>query len=292
MIYLTDPVLGRLDLDCADGFVVTSFEIGFPEVREVMTPRSLSDGSVDTTAYLGPRPVTVALRFDQTKLATQNLLDLVTPFLSPRYRPQVVWTVQQNDVGCIGPSSSVETTRSLRVRGVDGPLVVDAPKYLSMVLQWISQDPYTSGLDQHCAVALITGSEEFGRTYDLEFDREYPYSPQYGVTSFTPLGNAPMDWTGTVTSELVDPQLLVNDTTITFSGLTLLAGQTIDINTQERTILRNNDPEDSLYGITNFADWTWDEIRLTPGENQIRLQADSYTGSPSFTLCYFDKWFS
>lgn len=292
MMYLTDPTLGRLDLDCADGFVVTEFEIGWPEVREVMTPRSLSDGSVDTTAYLGKRPVTVSLRYDQTKLATQNLIDLVTPYLSPRYRPQLVWTVQQTDPGCPGPAASVETVRSLRVRGVDGPLVVNAPKYLSMVLQWVAQDPYTTGLEQSCAVALITGAEEFGRTYDLSFDRQYPYSPQYGVTSFTPLGNAPMDWTGTITAEVTSPEILINNTTITFGTTVLLPGQTINIDTQERTILRNNDPNDSLYGYTNFQDWTWDEIRLTPGENQIRLQADSYAGQPSFTLCWFDRWFS
>jgi hypothetical protein len=199
--------------------------------------------------------------------------------------------VQEPD-GCPGPAASGETVRSLRVRGVDGPLVVDAPKFLSVVLQWVAQDPYTMSLDETCAVALITGSEEFGREYDLDFDRDYPYSPQYGVTLFTPTGNAPMDWTGTVTSEVTDPELLVNDVTITFSGLTLLAGQTINIDTQERTILRNNDPNDSLYGLTNFQDWTWDEIRLTPGQNQIRLQATSYTGSPSFTLCWFDRWFS
>jgi hypothetical protein len=257
-----------------------------------MTPRSLSDGSVDTTTYLGKRPVTVSLRYDQTKLATQNLIDLVTPYLSPRYRPQLVWTVQENDDGCPGPAATGNTVRSLRVRGVDGPLVVNAPKYLTMVLQWVAQDPYTTSLDETCAVALITGSEEFGRTYDLDFDRDYPYSPQYGVTSFTPLGNAPMDWTGTITAELTAPEILVNNTTITFGTTVLLPGQTININTQERTILRNNDPNDSLYGFTNFQDWTWDEIRLTPGQNQIRLQADSFAGNPSFTLCWFDRWFS
>ena len=292
MMYLTEPTLGTLDLECADGFVVVDFQIGWPEVREVVTPRALSDGSIDTTYYLGKRPVTVTLRFDQTKLATQNLIDLVTPFLSPRYRPQIVWTVQQSGPWCPGPAASVETIRSLRVRGVDGPLVVDAPKYLTMALQWIAQDPYTTGLNQSCAVALITGSEEFGRTYDLTFDRDYPYSPQYGVTTFTPKGNAPMDWVATITSELTDPSLLINDVSIDFSGVTLLPGQTIIIDTLERTILLNGDPNSSLHGQTNFQDWTWDEIRLTPGENQIRLQAPSYTGSPSFTLCWYDKWYS
>lgn len=291
-MYLTEPTLGTLDLECTEGFVVVDFQVGWPEVREVITPRALSDGSIDTTYYLGKRPITVTLRFDQTKLATQNLIDLVTPFLSPRYRPQIVWSVQQSGPWCPGPAASVETIRSLQVRGADGPLVVNAPKYLQMVLQWVAQDPYTTGLNQFCAVALITGAEEFGRVYDLTFDRDYPYSPQYGVTAFTPLGNAPMDWVGTITAELVNPNVLINNTTIDFSGVTLLPGQTIIIDTLERTILLNGDPNSSLYGSTNFQDWTWDELRLDPGQNQIRLQADSYVGDPSFTLCWYDKWYS
>lgn len=291
-MYLTESTLGQLDLDCADGFVVTDFQIGWPEVREVTTPRSLSDGSVDTTTYLGSRPVTVGLRLDQTKMATQDLLDLVTPYLSPRYRPQIVWSVQQSAPGCPPPAATVTTIRSLTVRGVDGPLVVDAPKYLSLVLQWVAQDPYTTAIDETCAVALMTGNAEDGRVYDLDFDREYPFSPVYGYTYFTPLGNAPMDWTGTITAEVTDPEILINSVTITFVGVTLTAGQTINIDTQERTIFRNNDPTDSVYGYTNFQDWTWDEIRLVPGQNVIRLQAASYSGDPAFTLCWYDNWYS
>jgi hypothetical protein len=293
MMYLTDPILGRLDLDCGSGFVVSSFEIGWPTVREVVNARALSDGTIDTTRYLGPRAVTVSLRLDQRVFATQDLLDMITPFLSPRYRPTIVWSVQAPVVTDCPPTDPPELPlRSLMVRGADAPLVITGPRYITIVCQWVAQESYTSGLEEICAVANLTGSTEFGRVYDLSFDRDYPSSPVYGFTYFSTNGNAPMDWTATLTAEITNPIITINEIDIEFTGLTLLAGQTVEFNTTDRTILRNGDPTDSVYGLTNFAEWSWDAIRLVTGENRIRLQGSSALGDPSFTLCRYDKWFA
>lgn len=284
-MYLEETTLGRLDFTCVNGIIATDFEIGWPEVREVIDPRALSDGNVDTTRYLGSRAVTVSIRYNQNVLPTQDLVDMVTPYVSPRVRPVITWSIQE-------PPAGPNYLRSLSVRGVGAPLVIDQFKYHTMVLQWVSQDSYTSGPTETCAVAGLTGTDEFGREYDLSFDRDYPFSPPYGITLFNTAGNAPMDWIGTVTASITDPNLLVNDTTVQFTGVTLLAGQTIIINTQERTILRNGNPSDSLYGLTNFAEWDWDSLRLIPGENQIRLQGLLPVGTPAFTLCWVDKYFA
>jgi hypothetical protein len=219
-------------------------------------------------------------------MATQALLDLLTPYLSPRIRPRIVWRVQSPTV-----EPDPVYVRSLMIRGADAPLVIEGPKYQTIVMQWVAQDPYAEALEETCAVAVTTGTEEFGRDYDLEFDRDYPFSPPFGVTFFTPLGNAPMDWFGTITSEVVDPRILINTTEVIFTGVNLTAGQTIEIDTLARTILRNGTPNDSLYGLTNFQDWSWDDLRVQPGQNQIRMQATSFTGDPSFTLCWVDRWF-
>lgn len=294
MIYLTDPTLGTLDLSCEQGFVVTSFEIGWPEVREVSYNRALSDGAVDTTEFLGKRAVTVALRMDQRYAPTQSIIDRISPFLSPRYRPTIVWSVQDAPDPCptvVTTGACYNPIRSLMLRGADAPLVVDKPKYLEIVLQWVAQDSYVSAIDETCVVVSVTGAEEFGREYDLDFDRDYPLSPVYGILYFDTCGNAPMNWVGTLVGEIEDPEILVNDVTITFTGLTLTAGQTIIIDTEQRTILRNGDVNDSVYGLTNFAQWTWDDLRLTPGTNQIRLEGSNTIGAPYFTLCYYDKWF-
>ena len=286
MLYLTHPSLGQLDLECAEGFVVTSFSIGYPTVREVSINKALADGTIDTTNYVGARAVTIALRLDNTGCngySTQDLIDRVSPYVSPRIRPTLVYTVEKN-------STNPNHVRSLVLRGADAPLVVDAPKALTLVCQWVAAEPFTSSLVDDCAVAPLTESLEFGRTYDLDFDRDYPPSPPVGITTFTPNGNAPMDWTGTITSEITDPIATINNVDIIFTGLTLIAGQTINIDTANRTILRNNDPLDSVYGFTNFQDWTWDDIRVRPGNNYIRLQSLVYNGDPAFTLCYFDRW--
>ena len=286
MMYLTHPSLGQLDLDCEDGFVVTSFDIGYPVVREVSFNNALADGTTDTTTYVGSRAVTIAMRLDNTGCnghETQDLLDRITPYVSPRIRPTLVYTVDKT-------STNPNHVRSLVLRGADAPFTVDAPKALTLVCQWVAAEPFTSSLEDTCAVAILTEASEFGRYYDLSFDRDYPPSPPVGVTLFTPAGNAPMDWTGTITSSVTDPLLLVNNVPIQFSGISLTTGQTINIDTANRTILRNNDPNDSVYGLTNFQDWNWDDIRVRPGLNAIRLEGTIYSGTPSFTLCYFDRW--
>ena len=287
MIYLDDPELGTLDLDCGDGYVVSEFTIGWPAERPVVRSRALTDGVIDTTRYVGNRAVTVALRLDNTGcagFATQDLLDLVTPYLSPRRRPRLVWSVDRT------PSNPLHI-RSLEIRGVDAPFTVNAPKALTLVCQWVATESFSRALDETCAIAQLTGAAEGGRAYNLTYNRTYPASAPFGVTYFTPSGNAPMTWTGTVTGALVDPELLVNGVTIQFSTLSITAGQTINIDTQARTILRNNDPSDSVYDLTNFQAWTWDDLLLQPGQNQIRLEAASSSGgSPAFTLCYYDRW--
>ena len=99
MMYLDENTLGQLDFTCVDGIITTEFEIGWPEVREVTDPRALSDGSVDTTRFLGSRAVTVSIRYNQKVLPTQNLVDMVTPYLSPRVRPTITWSIQDPPAG-------------------------------------------------------------------------------------------------------------------------------------------------------------------------------------------------
>lgn len=282
--YLDDDVLGRLDLECADGFVVAEFAIGWPEVRSVVRNLALADGVQDDTTYLGGRAVTVALRLDSNVLPTQDLLDVLLPYVSPRRRPRLVYAVQR-------PVTDPSHVRSFTLRGADAPVVIDAPKHPVVVVQWVTTSPFAFGPDQLCAVATLSGTEEDGRAYNLTFDRTYPFSAPFGITYFTVEGNAPTDWVGTLTAELEDPLIEINGVGVQFTGLTLTAGQTVIIDTAARTILRNGDPNDSVFGLSNFTAWTWDELRLSAGTNTILLQGANPVGDPSFTLCYYPHWF-
>jgi hypothetical protein len=269
MVYLEDDDLGRLDLDCEDGFVVSSFEIGFPLTREVVRGRSLSDGVFDDTRYLGSRVITVVVRMISGGCdapgTSQSLIDEVMPFLSPRRRPRLAWSLQRDP----------NEMRSAVVRGLNAPVLINQRAYPSVVFQWVTVDSYLELPDETCFIANPNiPAVEQGRDYDLTFDRTYaPGGPTDSIFVINP-GTAPANWTGTILASANQPNIVVNGTSMSFNangGVNLIAGQTLVIDTRERTILLNNDPNESRYDRVNFEQWSWDDVLLRPGLNVIRF---------------------
>lgn len=269
MLYLVDDDLGRLDLECGDGFVVANFEIGFPLVREVVRGRSLADGLFDDTEYLGSRVITVTVRFDSggclSPGTSQDLIDQVMPYLSPRKRPRLVWTLQKN----------VLEERSAIVRGLNAPVLINQRAYPTVVFQWVTIDSFVELPVESCSI--LNPNEpavETGRDYDLTFDRQYaPGGPTDSILVVNP-GSAPANWVGTILASANQPNVVVNGTAVEFNrntGVNLIAGQTLVIDTKERTVLLNNDPSESRYDRMNFEDWVWDDLLLQPGTNVIRF---------------------
>lgn len=281
MMYLTEPSLGQLDLDCdPDGYVVSQFEIGFPDVRPVVVPRALADGVLDSTQFVGQRGITVSITLDQKKGATQDLLDKLMPYLSPRYRPRLVYTVQE-------PVSNPNHVRSFEVRGVDAPTVISGPKFQTIVCQWVALDHRATSIEERC-VTGVPGGDELGRSYDLEFDRDYPLSPPVGVVTFNMNGNDPADWNARILGVIDDPILSVNNTNIQFTGVSVLAGQELVIDTRNRTMILGGNL--SVYGESNFVDWVWDDLLLRPGQNTMRLQGTTPDANSYVLFCFRDTW--
>lgn len=281
MMYLTETTLGQLDLDCdPDGFVVSQFEIGFPDVRPVVAPRALADGVLDTTRFVGQRAITVTITLDQTKAATQDLLDSLMPYLSPRYRPRLVYSVQE-------PVVNPNHVRSFEVRGVSAPTVIRGPKFQTVVCQWVALDHRATSIEERCYVG-VPGGVESGRSYDLDFDRDYPPSLPPGIVYFTMNGNDPADWTARIVGAIEDPILVVNNIDITFTGVTLTAGQVLEISTRDRTMILGGNL--SVYGESNFIDWTWDSLLLQPGSNTISLQGTNPDSNSNVLFCFRDTW--
>jgi hypothetical protein len=288
MMYLDDPDLGRLDLECVDGFVVNSFEIGFPITRDVVRGRAVSDGVFDDTRYLGARVITVTVRMMSGGCSpvgsSQTLIDKVMPYLSPRRRPRLVWSLQRD----------VNEMRSAVVRGLNAPVLIGQKAYPTVSFQWVTTDAYIESPVETCFLVRPSDPpEEEGREYDLEFDREYlPIPPIGGFFAFN-AGNAPAHWRATIGASATDPVLTVRDKQLDFSrngGVALITGQTLVIDTQERTILLNNDPNESRYDRVNFEDWVWDDLLMQPGSNLFRLQGSAFDSSTSLEVCWRDTY--
>ena len=281
---LSAPDLPDLDLDCADGFVLVDLQIGFPAERPVLRPRALADGVIDQSTFLGQRAITVNVRLDQRGTTSQALIDRLMPFLSPRRRVVLTWSL---------PGSPSEL-RQIEMRGVDAPLLIEQPKYYTIVCQFVSTGPFLVSPDEQCAtVDPLALPEEIGREYDLEFDREYVPTPPVGGFFAFNNGTAPAHWRATIRAQATDPVLTINDSQMIFAqagGITLFTGQTLVIDTLDRTILLNDDPSESRYDRVNFEDWSWDDLLMRPGSNLFRLQGTNFNFTSQLQVCWRDTY--
>lgn len=289
-VELFDDDLGILELGC-DPFVVWSLQVGSPEVREVVRYRALSDGVIDDTRFTGMRAITLAIRFRDKLLvgdcggsgaqSMQSLIDLLTPYMSPRRRPTLTWQLPGSD-----------ELRSAVVRGVNWSWAVNGPKAQGIAPQWVvpSGEVLAGGPDaRRCESIRPSVAVEAGRTYDLVFDRSYPPSDPVGGRTVNNPGTAPTHYVLTFYGPVTQPSFVINGVafeTNRLGGVVLTDGQTLVVDTRNRTVLFNNLPTNSRYQYTNYDEWGWDELMLQPGINDVRFDGTGITVQTSAELCY------
>lgn len=279
-ITLTDTTLGEVELSCEPaGYTVVGFEVGWAQPREVVDPAALRQGVDDRTRFAGARVITVSVRLNTALFPAQELIDRVAPFLDPARRPRLAWSV--------GAGSA---RRSIVVRAADAPVVIDG-KYPSMVMTFVSADrPLLEAETLTCATVRRSGATEAGRTYDLAFDRSYAFMLPTGSIIVNNNGTGPAPWFGDLFAEVEDPTITINGVAVAFSGLTLTAGQFVSINCRTQTMLRNGDPNDSVYGLTNFSEWDWSDLSLVGADNVVRFTGDNLSSDARFSLCWRHTW--
>lgn len=285
-VNLQEEQLGRLDLgplrpggdvrECnPQGYVVTGWQIGFPAERAVSRNRALGDGIIDNTRFFGARAVSMNITLDVNKQDPQISIDNLTAYMTPHRRPRLSWQI---------PGSSQE--RSLLVRGVDAPVSIAGKQAHVITASFIGIHGVMESATESTVVINPGEDTESGRTYDLTFDRVYPPTAGLGERLVVNEGNEVADWEATIFGPAVDPILSVNSIDISFNrdgGLTLADGESVTINTRNRTIFLNNDSTESRYDKVNFTEWSWEQVRLQPGHNTIRYEEATLSGSCTFT---------
>ena len=276
--------LGTLILG-TDPYVVANLQIGSPAVRENLKARALSDGVNDNTRYLGSRAITATLRLKSLTHCDgppmQDLLDRVTPYMHPRRRPTLTWQLYGSD-----------TPRAAIVRGVTWPYTIDGPKYPTIALSWIvpSGQIVEGGPDaRHCVTIQPAGEIETGRTYDLVPDRHYADQGPIGTRYVFNEGTDWAHWDLTIHGPVVNPRFIINGIEIRFDrngGLTLGEGEYVVLDTRARTVLLDGNDSESRYGNMNYDEWNWDQVRLKPGQNQVRFTGDNLTTQSTAVLCW------
>lgn len=284
---LYDAELGTLVLGC-DPYVVTSLQVGSPDVREVVRNRSLADGTLDDTRYLGARAITMAIRFNDVSVCAadaeasmQTLIDRLTPYMSPRRRPRLTWQL---------PRST--QLRAATVRGVNWSWAVSGPKAQGIAPQWVvpTGEIVDGGPDARRCITIKPSSDtETGRTYNLVFNRAYPASNPIGGRTVLNPGTTNAHWTLTFYGPVTNPSFTINGVvfkTDRQGGVALVSGQTLVVDTRSRTALLNGVATASRYQNTNYDEWSWDDLMLKPGTNVIRFDGTALTAQSAAELCY------
>lgn len=279
-LYLTEPTLGTLLLDCDAGYVVTSVDFGFPSVRPSVGDRALQDGTYDTTYLVGARAVSIAITINGRVASPSLLLDRLRAFCHPAYRPYLHFL-----------PTGLPGERRLRLRGQDCPCTIERPLFLEVVGQWVGDQGLVESSEEHTVVVRIGGdTAASGRPYSWTPNRVYPQTGGLvGGVKVVNAGSAAAPWRARIYGGCTNPVLRVNDDEMAFTrngGLTLAPGESILIDSATRTITA--DSGESRYDRYDFVTGTWP--LLAPGDNYVLFEADAATAESGILFAWRDTW--
>lgn len=149
------------------GYVCTELDLGWPEVRTVVTNRPDAHGTDDRTKLWGARVVTAKLEaYPGGALSVDQVVELFGPYLDPGTRPQLHYVT----------SANAERVLTLRPNAFSSPMGSTVVRKLQ--LTWVAPDPllYSGALLTGTTTPAIPGAS--GRSYNLTFNRTYPAGGQ------------------------------------------------------------------------------------------------------------------
>jgi hypothetical protein len=265
-----------LDLIPANGFFVREFNLGYPVPRTVVDNRPNIDGTDDRTRFFGSRVVSLSVDLIGDKW---TLLDQLSPYMIPGARPFLVF-------------DDAAQPRRFRLRAADESKVIQSPTTSQNVfLQWVAPDGVSETVAQAQEVVTASVGVAPGFTFDISFNLNFPpASPSGRVNVFT-VGNARcypvMQLWGPCAFPRIDNLQDVNAAGVPKQlafDIALSAGQYLEVDTRERTVLLNGNPNQPRYSTLDFAVSEW--WTLASGNNFVKYFPDSFSGNARAVMLY------
>lgn len=269
-----------LILDALDGWGILNIDLGDPETRPNSQNAPDADGTLDFTSFVGARVITVGLELVEFTQSMWTMINRLKGFTRPRV--PLKFCIKLDD---LSPWIYTQVRRSTWTNPLED-LWVQHP-----IVQWVAPSGIFETVDPSVVTILPAGAGlEIGRTYDRVGDRVYPASPVLGSGSVTNLGTAECYPLLRIYGPCTNP-VLYNDTqgkALFFTGLTIAAGQFLEIDTREKTILYQGVATDSRYNTLVFTSSSW--WTLSSGVNSLRfIPATSAAGS-LLEVTYFHSY--
>jgi|SRR5215471_18754410 len=279
--------------DPTNGYFCTELNLGFPEIRDVVSNRPDQDGVDDRTRYMGARVVSANI----TALAGAGArIDAVAagfaPFMVPTARPVLHYVLDR--------PGTPERTLTLRGSGFSWPIA--GPFQRDIQLQWVAADPVARDGITHTATAWAGSSSPPGRQYGLIFNRIYPpgsSAPTAG--NIRPSGDLPVQPTFRIYGPITKPQInlvLYSDATTSIGSasinflatFTIGSGQWVDVDSANKTAMRSDGT--SVQSQLDWSTTTFRAIGPAPGWALMALYGSSTSGVSQVLASWQEGWMS
>lgn len=265
-----------LDLTPANGYNIRDFNLGFPVVRTVMDGRPNSDGMDDRTRFFGARVVSLDIDLVGDKF---DLIDALGPYLNPSSRPFLIF-------------DDAAQPRRVRLRASEETAIITAPTNQQRVLlQWMAPDGVSETVAQQSVIVPASVGVAPGFVFDLVFDLIFPPASPTGRTNVFTVGNARcfpvMRLFGPCTNPTIDNLQDVDESGVPKKLrfiIALSAGQFLEVDTRERTVLLNGNVNQPRYDTLDFATSSWGT--LATGNNFVKYEPDSFSGNARAVMLY------
>lgn len=275
-------VTETLDLmDQANGYRVDNLDIGFPTVREVRAALPTRDGDFDTTALFGPRVVTIAGSVIAVAgSARQTAVSKLAYWLRPAVRPRLVYAV---DAG-VAPLA-------IGLRGSQMSAPFTNPFVSAFSASWVAPDPVAYALTAQ-TITLGPQGTASGRAYNLTFPRTYPAATGGSGMGTLTNGGDKGTWPHLlIYGPCTNPAIFWVSPpggAVVFAGLTVAAGDYVDVDTFNQTAYVNSNPAASRYGNLDFTQTVW--APLPPGPTTLRFAPASFSVPCQCVVAWYDAW--
>lgn len=245
LISSTDTLI----LDALDGWGITKINLGDSKVRANTQDAPDADGTLDFTEYVGAR--TFTLGFELVPV-TYTLFDMVVrlkAFQSLRRPIRAEFRLEEGAPLLKADLRKTSWNDEMASIGLD-----------TIVAQWeVPKGIYESAEAVVTNILPAGSGVELGRSYDRSGDRTYPASPVLGSGSVVNLGNFNAYPLLRIYGACTDP-VIYNDTqglALAFTGLTINAGEFLEIDTRYKTIRYQGLATDSRYDKLSFPTSRW-----------------------------------
>lgn len=260
VLTLQAPGLVDLAISRASGYIIRSVERKQAASRPVVEDAPDMDGTIDTTALAGAGSLTIGVRLVPGADSFDAREQRLRAFARPRLRPVLRIDLQDGSpVRVATLSRGVVDTQTRR------------PTHQDIVAQWV----IPSGVLEAAELSTVevfpaSTAPSPGMTFDAAFDLSFGGgSGVIGATTIEPGGTADVWPIIRVYGPCVDPAIehVERGQQIAFAGLTVAAGDFVEIDTRQRTIRYNANAADPRYSSVDWAVSSW--WPLSPEEQSI-----------------------